>query len=271
MTRASEMAAFARQNCPKLAAIAESIRTDDRKTAVIIHRENGLRTLMRLLSVAGVSVAAMRPTTGVTGAALQAVRRENRERLEAFNDRTRNVRGETVRVLVLPAEQFSEGVSMRNVRRLVLADLSPRLEPPRWAIVKQRVGRALRMCSHTELPEGDRTLTVQLFVAVHVQPRSSDERGCRHAAGSSADHRRREVGAAAARHGGRGARHGVSAGAQHRRRPLPRRRGAAEDLGIDRHRAEQRHDLSAHVEEKNKEKSHQPWMQKLTDQRSISP
>ena len=41
--------------------------------------------------------------------------------------------------------------------------------PPR-AVPKQRVGRALRTCSHQHLPEGEQSVRIDLFVAVHQNP-----------------------------------------------------------------------------------------------------
>lgn len=163
----------AREWCPKLAAIAESIATDPaaRKTVVLIHHENGLRTLVHLLGRLGVSVVQAVRVKGQTGSALRTARAQNLVTLAAFNDAEANVRGERHRVFVAPAEEFSEGVSFRNVRRIVLADLSPGLQRPQWSLVKQRVARALRTCSHTELPVAERELAIDLFVACHHQPR----------------------------------------------------------------------------------------------------
>ena len=73
-------------------------------------------------------------------------------------------------VFVATAEDFSEGVTFLNVRRIVLADLSPGNAQPSWALVKQRIGRALRACSHRHLPADERTLRADLFVAVHSNP-----------------------------------------------------------------------------------------------------
>lgn len=162
--------AHAHELCPKLAAIAESIAKDGRKTLVLIHQENGYRTLLHVLQLLRVSVQSVRSLRGLVGAELKTMRSENIAILEEFNDKEENLRGERVRVMVVPAAEYSEGVSFLNVRRLILADLSPGLEPPRWAHVKQRVGRALRACSHQSLPRAERTLQVELFVSVHHQP-----------------------------------------------------------------------------------------------------
>ena len=87
--------------------------------------------------------------------------------LAAFNDETNNRNGERVRVILITAEQHSEGISLKHVRRIILADLSAGNVIPRWTQVQQRIGRALRMCSHEGLPPALRTLTIDVFVAVH--------------------------------------------------------------------------------------------------------
>lgn len=157
----------ARVLSPKLTALAESIHVDapPRKTVVLIHRESGLRTLVHILE----HVFGFKPvwspaplTSSMTAKQRRAALAANRAAVERFNQAPRGA-------FVAPAEDFSEGVSFRRVRRIVLADLSPGLEPPSWTMVKQRVGRALRACSHHDLPPAERDLQVDLYVAVHQQ------------------------------------------------------------------------------------------------------
>ena len=56
-----------------------------------------------------------------------------------------------------------------NVRQLILGDMSQGLiegkGKPSWGVMKQRIGRALRLCSHKNLPEKERKLNVTLYVA----------------------------------------------------------------------------------------------------------
>lgn len=148
------------------------------KTLILIHRESGLRTLHHLLTkVYGLSVARADPARALDGEEPSSVVDRNRERHLAFNGQwdsgrkaRSNLRGEDTLVFLASAEDLSEGVSFLNVRRIILADLSPGTSVPSWALVKQRVGRALRACSHRDLPADERTLRVSLFVAVHDNP-----------------------------------------------------------------------------------------------------
>jgi hypothetical protein len=129
-----------------------------------IHEESGFLVLQHLLrSVYGLETVALSPLRGLEGAARRAREAENRSKLAAFNGQRpdgrgplSNLRGEEAGlVFVATAEDFSEGVSFMNVRRIILAargstdrhpagDLSPGLVVPSWSLVKQRVGRALR-------------------------------------------------------------------------------------------------------------------------------
>lgn len=78
-----------------------------------------------------------------------------------------NNHGERYRVILLTAEKHSEGITLKNTRRLILADLSPGNVRPRWTLVQQRMGRALRMCQHNALQPQDRTLSIEVFVVKH--------------------------------------------------------------------------------------------------------
>lgn len=162
----------------KVAAIAESVRDNQVKTCIIMHRENGYEALQRVLEYyqipyVGGEAACQRhlapppramqiPTAGD----VQRVKAENKRIEDEFNALD-NVRGKNIRVVLLTAEQHSEGVSLFNVRRLILADLSPGNTRPRWTLVQQRMGRVLRMCRHTALPPEERKVAIDVFVVCH--------------------------------------------------------------------------------------------------------
>lgn len=160
---------------PKLDAIARSVTAVRLKTLILIHRETGFHTLVHLLRLHGVDPFVIGgdpvPTRRVEAIAR---RRVDAEAVGVFNSTSGATGGpngsEGTLTLVAAAEDFSEGVSFRGVRRIVLADLSPGVGVPAAYLVLQRVGRALRACSHQALPEHLRTLTVDLFVARHRDP-----------------------------------------------------------------------------------------------------
>jgi hypothetical protein len=184
----------ARDVAPKLAAIVESIREAPLKTVILIHRANGLITLVRLLRLAGIQPFVLggehpveRATTNTDNTTEEATGKKKKRSAsaEARADTTTTIMlfneqqqqhpaagggGNRAVVLVAAAEEFSEGVSFMNVRRIVLADLSGGTELPSAALVHQRIGRALRACSHQALPVHMRTLTVDLYVATHRDP-----------------------------------------------------------------------------------------------------
>ena len=151
---------------PKLAAIARSTKAVPLKTLILIHADNGPATLVRLIQSLGVTVLDLGRPGGGTAKEAEATRQRNKRNLATFNAES-NTDGDEVRVVVATAEEWSEGATFMAVRRVVLADLSPGVERPGWSTVKQRVGRALRSCSHELLDAKLRTLTVDLYVTVH--------------------------------------------------------------------------------------------------------
>lgn len=68
--------------------------------------------------------------------------------------------GSDIKCLVLNADEFSEGIDFKAVRRVVLLDIAAS-----WGRTLQQVGRAVRNCSHAELPPDDRSVETFLLVA----------------------------------------------------------------------------------------------------------
>ena len=94
------------------------------------------------------------------------LRAENAIRLHAFNHK-QNKYGNIYQVAIAEAEEYSEGVSFMHIRRIII-DQAYGLKAS-WASMEQKIGRALRSCSHQDLPRNLRTLQVDLFVVVHSQ------------------------------------------------------------------------------------------------------
>jgi hypothetical protein len=71
-----------------------------------------------------------------------------------------NVRGDIARVLLI-TQSGAEGISLRNVRQVHILE-------PYWNNIRldQVIGRAVRTCSHTALPRGDRDVRVYRYVSV---------------------------------------------------------------------------------------------------------
>ena len=80
--------------------------------------------------------------------------------LEAFNN-PKNKDGSIIKVLIVTLAG-AEGISLKNVRQVHLME-------PYWNNVKlkQVVGRAVRICSHKDLPEKDRNVHVYTYLSVH--------------------------------------------------------------------------------------------------------
>ena len=159
MTKAAEVA-------PKLAAMAQSILETPVKTLVILDSRFGARQLAALLHSEDVSVIFLANTNHLSTAEQKQVRAKNAIRLQAFNA-TNNRLGESYRVAVAEVEGHSEGVSFMHVRRIIV-DPGFGLQVS-WATMEQRIGRALRSCSHEGLPKHMKSVQVDMFIAVHGQ------------------------------------------------------------------------------------------------------
>lgn len=157
------------ESASKLASIALSIKSykgGKAKTCVLIHKANGFAILAKLFDFMKINYAAIEVKKS-TDSSYQNKNREARNDalISKFNDHQNNKRGENIQVILLTADEFSEGISLFNCRRIILADLSINKEKASWALVKQRLGRALRLCGHKNLPEIERTLEIDLFVS----------------------------------------------------------------------------------------------------------
>tara|TARA_B100000405_G_scaffold55348_1_gene37319 strand:+ start:1160 stop:3103 length:1944 start_codon:yes stop_codon:yes gene_type:complete len=146
----------------KLDKIAYDIKESGKKTCVMIHKSNGLFLLEELMKSKGIKVVSCAsPSSGENA---KKVSEQSSKKIRKFND-IENKRGENIQCIILDSAEFSEGVSLQNVRQLILADLGEGLKDPSWGRVKQRIGRALRFCSHAKLPESERLLEVYLYIS----------------------------------------------------------------------------------------------------------
>lgn len=71
------------------------------------------------------------------------------------------------RVAVAEAEEYSEGISFMHIRRIII-DQGYGLKVS-WSSMEQKIGRALRSCSHADLTPNLRNVQVDMFVTVHRQ------------------------------------------------------------------------------------------------------
>ena len=146
----------------KLSKIASDVKKSGKKTCVMIHKSNGLYLLEELMKRQGISVVSCAAASAAENS--KKVGEKNRLNIKKFNELS-NKRGEEIQCIILDSAEFSEGVSLQNVRQIILADLGEGLKEPSWGRVKQRIGRALRFCSHSRLPEDERTLEVYLYIS----------------------------------------------------------------------------------------------------------
>ena len=74
--------------------------------------------------------------------------------------------------VLLISKAGAEGISLENVRNLYIME-------PHWnpAILDQVVGRAIRICSHSRLPQSERTVEVKIYMSVFSQEQLSTQEG----------------------------------------------------------------------------------------------
>ena len=86
---------------------------------------------------------------------------EVKEQIKAVFNKQSNYNGSQIKVL-LGSPSIKEGVSLLRVRQVHILE-------PYWnqSRLDQVIGRAIRYCSHKDLPEEERDVKVYIYLAVH--------------------------------------------------------------------------------------------------------
>ena len=77
-------------------------------------------------------------------------------------------------LVILNARQYSESISLRGVTAIILGDISYKQESARWSNIKQRIARAVRICSHADHGRDQGPAAVKIFLFV-AQYRGGDD------------------------------------------------------------------------------------------------
>lgn len=128
------------QNCPEFAALKD-------KVMPLLGSRNTTRADFKAMCGGTSFTNAKQYTTCV------------RSRFDADD----NVHGDKLKILILNAEEYSEGIDFKDVRAVIMVDV-----PESWAKLKQRVGRAVRQCSHVRLSKDK--WNVQTYVLCATLP-----------------------------------------------------------------------------------------------------
>lgn len=145
-----------RGTATKLDFIARETMAQNEKTAILIHKRLGFAALEQIFRIRGNPekdrIAFLRtPKT--------AKERLHNPILAAFNAPD-NMHGQKIRVLVLDADSFGEGIDLIGVRHFYIAHPAPS-----YALYKQWSGRVLRACAYAPLAPSQRNVTMRIFVA----------------------------------------------------------------------------------------------------------
>ena len=88
-------------------------------------------------------------------------KQEIREEIKNVFNRPENFNGSQIKVLI-GSPSSREGISVKNVRQVHV------MEPYwNWSRIMQIIGRAVRYCSHKDLPEEQRNVRVYIYIATH--------------------------------------------------------------------------------------------------------
>ena len=155
----------AANHATKLFHIAKSIADRDEKCLVIIHRTTGYKLMVKMMESIVRNKCGPNPAGGCwIGAYERGV--EVTSKIEKFSEKTN--KGQTMRAMVIDAKEFSEGVSFKGVRRLILVN-----PPLTYADYNQRIGRALRSCDRPLYTDSERNVTIDMYVATHPSIRDT--------------------------------------------------------------------------------------------------
>ena len=95
---------------------------------------------------------------------------EQRDIIKKYYNDYNNKNGEQIKIL-LGSPSTKEGISLLRVNQVHILE-------PHWNLsrIKQIIGRAIRYCSHKDMPENDRYVNVYLYLASHPELKlSTDE------------------------------------------------------------------------------------------------
>ena len=167
--------------------LVTTLQQSTEKTIVLLHDENGFKLLEAMFHMNEISCMVLSNST--KGKVKKKGKVEKRGQFYnnahesaglmdphlalSFFNQPENCQGDQVRVALLSANVYSEGVSFQEVRRIVLADLSEGTDEVSWATIVQRIGRGVRMCSHkrSRLPScGGRAAQVKVTLLLSSLP-----------------------------------------------------------------------------------------------------
>lgn len=160
-TQASRMANQLRRNpamtATKLDFIVRRAIERKGKSAILIHRKLGFEAIKKVIQ--GIDPE-NEHRFAFMGQPKSKRQKEDNPILAEFNDSS-NYRGEKIRILVLDAETFGEGIDLIGVRYFYICN--PAIS---YAQYKQWLGRVLRACAYHRLGRSERNVETELFVAV---------------------------------------------------------------------------------------------------------
>jgi len=93
--------------------------------------------------------------------------KEREKNLKIFNSK-QNMYGDEIKCFLITSAG-AEGISLKNVRQVHILE-------PHWNLNREQqvIGRALRLCSHNDLPQKDRYVNVYKYIACYKKIKTTD-------------------------------------------------------------------------------------------------
>jgi hypothetical protein len=84
----------------------------------------------------------------------------------------RTIGNEKKLCILMGTKSAAEGIDLKNVRQVMITE--PHWTPTR---VEQTIGRAIRICSHYDLPKEERNVRVRIYLTVFTQEQTTTQEG----------------------------------------------------------------------------------------------
>jgi hypothetical protein len=164
----------------KMAQVVDDMKGFKDKTTILIHRRNGYKAFKHFLEMQGIEEYSEKNTNknSLKFIALfdkfpEGSKEEKRQTqlLNIYNS-VENRKGDIIKYVLLDSKFFSEGISIKNDRRLMLVDI-----PEKWSDFVQRIGRVLRLCGHQDLPKDEWNVEIRVYCSIIPQPGENIHQG----------------------------------------------------------------------------------------------
>lgn len=143
----------------KLFRVINDVLKNNEKSLVIIDRKHGYKCLKQMFKYAMQERSSESGCKSECWVDLYDKTSMGAAMIDRFNNDS-NKYGGDMKIMIIDAENFSEGVSFFGVRKLYLVN-----PPVNYGLYQQRIGRILRACSYNNLPKRKRNVDIYMYIS----------------------------------------------------------------------------------------------------------